>query len=63
MDYTLEYLKKSGIPVTRENYVGLNWLGDYDPAKPLPAELEASLPAEIQMKGDENTQEEEKDNA
>lgn len=48
-DYTLEYLKKNNIPVTRENYVGLNFLGDYDPKEALPAELEADLPKELQI--------------
>lgn len=47
-DYTLEYLEKNKIPVTRENYVGLNWLGDLDPKEPLPAELEAELPDDLQ---------------
>jgi len=47
MDYVLDYLKKADIPVTRKNYVGLNWPGaDYD--KPLPAELEAEIPEELQ---------------
>lgn len=47
MDYVLDYLKKTGTPVTRKNYVGLNWPGaDYD--KPLPAELEADIPEDLQ---------------
>lgn len=50
VDYTLDYLKKNDIPVTRENYVALNWMGDYSADKPLPAELEASLPASLQLK-------------
>ena len=54
MDYTLEYLKKNGIPVTRENYIGLNWAGDYDSKQALPAELEASLPEELQLNAKEN---------
>lgn len=49
-DLTVEYLKENGLPVTRENYINTNWLGEYDPAEPLPAELEASLPEELQMK-------------
>jgi hypothetical protein len=53
-DYTLEYLKKHDIPVTRENYVLLNWLGDVAPDN-LPAELEAELPKELQS----NTKEKE----
>ncbi len=47
-DYTLEYLKKNEIPVTRANYVEVNWMGDYDPKEPLPAELEAEIPEELQ---------------
>lgn len=54
MDYTLEYLKENNLPVTRENYINVNWMGDYDPAEPLPAELEASLPEELQLKGEES---------
>jgi hypothetical protein len=47
LDYVLDYLKKTGVPVTRKNYVGLNTPGaDYD--KPLPAELEAEIPEELQ---------------
>lgn len=47
-DYTLEYLQKHNIPVTRENYIAINWMGDYPGDQPLPAELEASLPTELQ---------------
>jgi len=54
-DYTLEYLKTHHIPVTRENYIGLDFLGDYDPKEMLPAELEAALPKEIQLKGKEDS--------
>ena len=47
MDYVKQYLEKTGVPVTRKNYVGTNWPGaDYD--KPLPAELEAEIPEELQ---------------
>jgi len=52
-DIVKAYLEKNGVPVTRENYIGLAFAGDYDPKEPLPGELEASLPAEIQLK--ENT--------
>jgi hypothetical protein len=48
-DYTLEYLKTHHIPITRENYIGLDFLGDYDPKEMLPAELEAGLPKELQI--------------
>ena len=56
MDYVLDYLKKKGTPVTRENYVSTNWPGA-DPNKPLPAELEADIPKELQhpdYKGEDN---------
>lgn len=46
-DFTLQYMKDHKIPVTRENYVELNWVGRYDGSKPLPAELEAELPEEL----------------
>lgn len=49
-DLLLDFMKKNNIPVTRENYIGLNWAGEYDAAKPLPAELEADLPEELQLK-------------
>lgn len=49
MDSTLLYLQKHNIPVTRENYISLNWMGDYPADQPLPAELEASLPKELQL--------------
>jgi hypothetical protein len=48
MDYTLQYMKENDIPITRANYIALNWMGDYDPAQPLPAELEAELPEELE---------------
>jgi hypothetical protein len=56
MDHVEEYLKKNNIPVTRPNYVNLNWAGDADPSKPLPAELEASLPKELQIEKEKGEQ-------
>jgi len=47
-DPVTEYLKKLGIPVTREAYVSLNSLGDADGSEMLPAEEEAELPEELQ---------------
>jgi hypothetical protein len=47
-DSIVAYLKKLNIPVTRENYIAVNWMGDYPADEPLPAELEASLPKELQ---------------
>lgn len=49
MDFVVEYLKKIGQQLTRKNYLALDRPG-VDPSKPLPAELEAELPAEIQLK-------------
>jgi len=48
MDFVLEWMKKNNIPVTRENYVALNTLGDADGSDMLDAEQEAELPAELQ---------------
>ena len=47
MDHVLEHMKKRGIPITRENYLFWNWLGD-PPPEPLDPELEAELPEELQ---------------
>lgn len=58
-DHVLEYLRDNDIPVTRANYIGLNWMGEYDPAQPLPAELEAELPEGLQMHEGEAQEEEE----
>jgi hypothetical protein len=44
-DNITEMMQQGGVPVTRENYIELNW------GKPLPmwdAELEAQLPEELQ---------------
>lgn len=43
-DATLDYMKKYGIKITRQNYLALAHLGD-DPK--LDAETEAMLPKEI----------------
>ena len=49
MDFVLEYMKKHDIPLTRENYLAIDRPG-VDPSKPLPAELEAEMPDEIQFR-------------
>lgn len=49
MDYTLNYMKENNIPLTRENYIEINWMGDYKADEPLPAELEAELPKQFQL--------------
>ena len=48
MDYVIEYMKSKNIPVNRKNYIDVNWLGQWDHNKPLPAELEAEMPEELQ---------------
>lgn len=52
-DHVYDYLKKKG-PVTREDYINLNWMGDIDGVefrnKPLDAELEAEMPEELQFR-------------
>ena len=58
IDHVLEYMKKNSIPLTRENYINLNFSGDEDPSKPLDAELEAELPKELQWKGKDNSKDE-----
>lgn len=48
MDIIVDYLKKHNIPVTRENYVALNTLGDETGKTVLDGENEAELPEELQ---------------
>lgn len=53
MDYVLKYMEDHNVPMTRENYITLNWMGMWDAEKPLPAELEAEMPEQLQLrKGD-----------
>ena len=59
MDHVLNYMEENNIPITRKNYIEINWMGDYDPSKPLPAELEAELPPALQMNEEEDEKEEE----
>ena len=42
----IDTMKKTGVPVTRENYIGLAW-GEPLP-EPWTAELEMELPEELQ---------------
>ena len=44
-DDVIDLLKEAGVPVTRENYIDLNWGG---PPKIWTAELEGELPKELQ---------------
>jgi hypothetical protein len=45
IDPAVEYLDKHGVPITRENYLNVAYLGD--PPKELGAEQEAALPEEL----------------
>ena len=52
------YLEKHGIPVTRENYVQLNTLGDESGREPLDGENEAELPDHLHRIQNQETNEE-----
>jgi hypothetical protein len=47
-DSTVEFLKTHGIPVTRENYLHVAFLGS-PPDEPLDGEIEAELPRFLQL--------------
>jgi hypothetical protein len=47
-DLLLEYMRRRGIEINRENYLQLATLGDESGAEMLDAELEAELPQELQ---------------
>ena len=47
-DATLAMMIKLGMPITRENYIEMNWLGSV--VDPLPAELDEELPEQLRMK-------------
>jgi hypothetical protein len=49
MDHVLNYMEENNIPITRKNYIEINWMGDRDPNEPLPAELESELPPALQL--------------
>lgn len=57
VDYVLEYMKQHNIPLTRENYLEINYMGN--PPDPMPAELEAEIPDEV--KGDSTPREDNQD--
>jgi hypothetical protein len=50
MDHVLEYMKQHNIPVTRENYLDIAYMGN--PPDVLDAEEEADLPEELQLTED-----------
>ena len=45
MDHTFEYMKKNGVPLTREDYLDYAYLGN--PPEHLTAEEEAQLPEQF----------------
>jgi hypothetical protein len=47
-DGTLMLLKRMGLPVTRENYLRVAFMGN-PPEEPLDGEIEAELPEELQL--------------
>jgi hypothetical protein len=46
MDAVLDYMKEKNIPLTKENYLDLNYLGN--PPESLGGEEESEIPEEIQ---------------
>jgi hypothetical protein len=44
-DPVLQLMRDRGIPITRENYIEMNWMGD--PPEPWTAEDEDQLPEEL----------------
>ena len=47
MDHILDFMKRHDIPITRENYLDIAYLGA--PPDELDAETEADLPVELQL--------------
>lgn len=48
IDYTVMWMKKHNVPLTAENYLHIQFLGQNVPEPPYDGELEAELPREIQ---------------
>ena len=57
MNHTVEYMKKNGVPLTRENYLDYAYLGN--PPAQLSAEEEAEIPEELQRTEPEEKEKEE----
>ena len=57
VNHTVEYMKKNGVPLTRENYLDYAYLGN--PPSQLSAEEEAELPEELQRTEPEEKEEKE----
>ncbi len=51
MDLIIDYMEKEGIPMTRENYLDLAFMGDVPDE--LDPEFEASMPEALQDSGAE----------
>lgn len=54
VNHTVEYMKKNGVPLTRENYLDYAYLGN--PPSQLSAEEEAELPEEFKGAEPEETE-------
>ena len=54
MSIVLDYMKKHNIPLTRENYLQINYMGDVP--EELDAEAEAEIPEEIRSSSNEDDQ-------
>ena len=56
MDYVLDYMKKNGLPLTRQKYLEMAFLGSRnEEVDPLDAEEESMLPPEFQKKSKESS--------
>ena len=48
-DGVLEYMREKGFSIDRKTYFELAFWGDWDYTLPLPAEMEAEIPEEVQF--------------
>jgi|HubBroStandDraft_4_1064222.scaffolds.fasta_scaffold1488032_1 hypothetical protein len=55
-DYVLEMMKEEKLPMTREQYLALAYMGN--PPEPLSAEEEAELPEQFQLDEDDEDENE-----
>ena len=55
-DATLEWMKELDLPLTRENYLDVAYLGDPPDEDEQDAEFEKSLPKEIRKSPDESAE-------
>lgn len=47
INYVLDWMRANKVPLTKENYLHINYLGQDVPEEPLDGELEAEIPREI----------------